>query len=212
MTRIYRRDIPEGLAHTQRKFLRDIAGMSDTEAYEYYKAHKGSFKYNTEETTQIFREMNACRCSFCTKFISDFDTEMTIEHIQLKHICPQKIFEWHNLLCSCRTCNTKRSKKPYDEQQYLDPTVIEDIATYFCFKLNGRIEINKELNAAQQEKAQYMIDLYGLNRDMLVCERRTFLSNLMSNENYYQFLAKQKIYSQFIIFWAAFAYYRRSKD
>jgi uncharacterized protein (TIGR02646 family) len=212
MTKIHRQDSPAELADTHQRFLVSTEGMDDAETYQHYKKNKNYFQYNTAETKLAFQQMNSKRCSFCTKFISDFDTEMTVEHIQLKSVCPRKIFLWSNLLCACRTCNTKRSTKAYDKARYLDPTEEEDVAAYFRFALDGQIEVNKELDPAQQEKAKYMIDLYCLNRKMLVCERRDFFAALMADDEYYNCLTKQGISSQSIIFWATFTYYKRSRE
>ena len=68
-----------------------------------------------------FASMNHKRCSFCTKYLSDFNAEMTVEHIETKRDCPEKIFQWDNLLCACHTCNTKRSTNKYSANIYLDP-------------------------------------------------------------------------------------------
>ena len=182
MTKIHRQDSPVELADTHQRFLVSTEGMDDAETYQYYKKNQNYFQYNTAETKLAFQQMNSMRCSFCTKFISDFDTEMTVEHIQLKSVCPRKIFLWSNLLCACRTCNTKRSTKAYDKAQYLDPTAAEDVAAY-C-----------------------------LNRKMLVCERRDFFVALMTDDEYYNCLTKHGISSQSIIFWATFTYYKRSRE
>lgn len=122
-----------------------IKGMSVGDAYKFYKDNVGKYKYNTSETKEEFFNMTGGRCSFCTKRITDFNSEMTVEHIQTKVSTPSKIFEWQNLLCACRTCNTKRNDKLYDKNKYLDPTKVKDISKYFEFKMDGTIKIAKGL-------------------------------------------------------------------
>ncbi len=105
-----RKKAPAGLDRTDREFNERIAGMSREAAYKFFLANEGNFRYNTEETKAEFAQMNYKRCAFCTQRIQNFSTEMTVEHIELKRDCPSKIFRWDNLLCACKTCNTKRCR------------------------------------------------------------------------------------------------------
>lgn len=213
MIKIKRTCTPKALSKTNRDFKAAIAGMSVREAYDFYDANKRVYCYNTEETKRHFKKMNYERCSFCTKLIQDFDDEMTVEHIKIKRDYPQKIFQWSNLLCSCRTCNTKRSTRAHDSEKYLDPTKVEDIERYFCYKLDGTIVANEDLDSDEVERAEYMIKLYRLNRKGLVCKRREFFKDLISDDDvFYEQLKKMDESSQNIIFLSVFAYYRRCKE
>lgn len=167
-----------------------IKGMSVGDAYKFYKDNVGKYKYNTSETKEEFFNMTGGRCSFCTKRITDFNSEMTVEHIQTKVSTPSKIFEWQNLLCACRTCNTKRNDKPYDKNKYLDPTKVKDISKYFEFKMDGTIKIAKGLTKLEEEKAVYMRDMYGLDRNDLNTDRKDFLRQLVNDDQYYDILKK----------------------
>lgn len=202
--------LPE-LANTSRQFKSEIAGMTKKEAYEHYKKRKNVLKYNTKETTGEFRKMNYARCSFCTQIITEFDGNMTVEHIELKSEVPEKIYEWDNLLCCCRTCNTKRSIKKYDSKRYLDPTKVKDIEKYFIYRSDGTISVNKELSKEEKEEADYMIKLYSLDRESLNYERRRFFCDLLDDE-FYAGLSKQKPDSGRIIFRSVFTYYKRRKE
>lgn len=212
MVKIKRTYAPKALSETNREFKAAIEGMSTKDAYNFYKAHKGVYRYNTSETKRHFRKMNHERCSFCTKFIQDFDDEMTIEHIKIKRDFPQMIFKWSNLLCACRTCNTKRSTREHYPEKYLDPTKTDDIEKYFCYQLDGKVIANEELSKDERKKAEYMIKLYRLNRKGLVCKRREFMRELMSDDDFYEKLDKLDESSQNIIFLSVFTYYRRCKE
>lgn len=212
MIKIDRKEAPPELSKTNWSFQAAIAGMSAKDAYDFYKKHKNTYHYKTDETKQRFREMNHERCSFCTKVISEFDDEMTVEHIQIKRDHPRLIFQWSNMLCACRTCNTKRSTRPYVPEKYLDPTKLADIETYFSYQLDGTMAVNEDLDSEDQEKAEYMIKLYSLNRKALVCKRREFLRKLMSEDNFYKDLGKMDLSSDHIIFLSVFAYYRRCRE
>lgn len=215
MIAIKRTRTPKELAETNRKFKAKIAGMSQKEAYDFYKAHEGTYRYNTRETTEIFRKMNQERCSFCTGLILSFRDAMTVEHIRTKRAYPKKIFQWSNLLCACGTCNSKRSSGPYVPKKYLDPTKIPDIERYFCYEPDGRITVNQDLKEEEKEKADYMIKLYRLDREDLNGARREFLQDLMTDDHYYESLKKMEAArgsSRNIIFLSVFAYYRRCKE
>ncbi len=199
------------LSDTERKFKNQIKGLTKSQAYQFFKDHKGSYLYNTAETKAAFTKMNHKRCSFCTKYISDFNNEMTVEHIETKSDCPEKIFRWDNLLCACRTCNTKRGTKKYVENTYLDPSKIVDIEKYFCFHADGTISANKALSDEEVQKAEYMIRLYKLDREDLNAERRAFFQDLL-DDAFFHILQKKDKASQDIHFLAVFTYYKRRTE
>lgn len=196
------------LSKTSRKFKKAIQGLNVRQAYDFYLKNQNHYRYNTQETKQEFKKINQGRCSFCTKHILEFDKEMTVEHIRIKRDYPKKIFVWTNLLCSCHTCNTQRGVKPFDKNKYLDPTKVEDIEKYFTYELDGEILPSYQLTEEEKEKAQYMIELYDLNRPTLKCERRKFMKDLMSNDEFYNCLKQMGNNSPNIIFLSLFTYYK----
>lgn len=199
----------DNLKKTNDEFNLSIKGMSVKDAYQFYKDNVNQFKYNTAETKDEFFRMTGGRCSFCTKRITDFNSEMTVEHIETKVSTPSKIFEWENLLCACKTCNTKRGQKMYDEAKYLDPTKITDISKYFEFNMDGTIKIAKELTENEKNKAVYMKDMYQLDRADLNTARKEFLKNLVNDDGYYDILKNDDKSSTRIIFLSVFTYYKR---
>lgn len=211
MVKIKRTYTPKKLSETNKAFKNAIAGMSKEEAYAFYKANDKKYKYNTSETKRHFRKMNHERCSFCTMMIPDFESAMSVEHIRTKKDHPEKIFQWSNMLCSCLTCNNKRSRHPHIPEKYLDPTRTVGIEEYFDYESDGTIVANEELNEDERKKAEYMIELYQLNRKDLVCKRREFLTDLLADDDYYEILNKMGELSQNIIFLSVFVYYKKCK-
>lgn len=212
MVHLKRSRTPQGLSKTNTEFKKAVHGMDKKTAYAFFEKNQHKYKYNTPETKKAFSTMNSERCSFCTKFISDFNKEMTIEHIRTKKDYPKNIYQWNNLLCSCKTCNTSRSIKAYQKENYLDPTKIKDIEKYFCYLLDGTIVVNEALSPEEYKKAIYMRDLYCLNRPDLVAKRSEFLQDLASDDDFFEILSKKKFSSQNIIFLSVFTYYRRCKE
>lgn len=204
-----RKALLQNLEKTKNEFNDLIKDMTPAAAYKFFKDKQWKYKYNTQETKNEFFDMTGGRCSFCTKRIMDFNSEMTIEHIQTKVSIPSKIFEWDNLLCSCRTCNTKRNDKPYDKNKYLDPTKVKDISKYFEFKMDGTINVAKDLTEKEKEKADYMIQMYKLDRRDLETDRKYFFRQLVNDKDYYDILKNDDKSSIRIIFLSVFTYYKR---
>ncbi len=211
MVKIKRTYTPKELSKTNKAFKAAIEGMSTKEAYRFYVAHAKRYCYNTPETKRHFRKMNHERCSFCTMMIHDFEDAMEVEHIKTKKDCPEKIFQWSNMLCACHTCNNKRGTRVHIPEKYLDPTKTDEIENYFCYEPDGTVAADEELCEDDRKKAAYMIKLYELNRKELVCKRREFLADLMTDDDYYEKLEKVGESSQNIIFLSVFVYYKKCK-
>lgn len=206
-----RAQAPVNLDRTDREFNRQIAGMTREDAYKFFLANERRFRYNTDETKAEFAYMNYKRCAFCTQRISNFSTEMTVEHIEIKRDCPEKIFRWDNLLCACKTCNTKRSTKRYDGSKYLDPTKLPDIERYFKFRMDGTIAAGEGLSDKEKECAEYMVEMYNLDREELNADRRDFLLELLDDDYFHRLETREK-QSRDIHFLAVFTYYKRRKE
>lgn len=208
MFSINREPQPTELKNTDEKFKVEINGLSTKSAYKHYQKSQSRLKYNTKETKELFEKMNFRRCSFCSQVIKDFDDAMWVEHIKLKSTYPEKIYEWNNLLCSCDICNKKRSTNECDDNLYLDPTKITCIEKYFKFELDGEIKPNDDLDKDDSARAEYMIELYKLNRKRLVYDRRDFFRDLLSDE-IFDLLDRQDKYNKHIIFLGLFTYYKK---
>lgn len=103
------------------------------------------------------------RCVYCV------DSEATdIEHFRPKSKFPEYIFQWHNLLFSCKTCNLshKGSRFPFErfEPLLIDPAT-EEPWDYFDFEPRlGKIVAIEE---AGFNKAQETIKIFKLDRESL---------------------------------------------
>lgn len=209
MVSLERGSSPKELDKTHNEFIKAINGMRRQDAYDFYKSHSSHYKYNTQEVKNAFTVMTKNRCSFCTRVIADYQTEMTVEHIETKSSTPHKIFLWSNLLCACRTCNIKRSTNLYNQEKYLDPTKVDNIIEFFKFNVDGSIEANDELSQEDKIRVDYMIDLYKLQRSELKMARRNFYRKLL-NSQYYEILKELPEDDDGIVNLALFTYYKRS--
>lgn len=185
MFKIHRSETPTKLSKINKIFNKEIEQFATIEdKYNYFKMVKTQklYKYNTTETKEIFKQMNYCRCSICTQYISVFDKSMTVEHIQLKSQRPDLIFEWSNLLCCCRVCNTNRSTNAYDPNLYIDPTIDESPERYFKIKPDGTITPEDGITNDDINRANYMINIYKLNEKSLKTERKHYYESLLKEE------------------------------
>lgn len=89
--------------------------------------------------------------------------------------------------------------------------MIKDIEKYFWYKADGEIAVCANLDEDERKKADYMIKLYSLNREELVCKRREFMRDLMSDDEFFEILKKKDESSQNIIFLSVFAYYKKQE-
>jgi uncharacterized protein (TIGR02646 family) len=176
---------PQDLINNDAYFTNKIQGLSTINAYEYYKKNKNkkSLQYKTSDVISLFYDMTNSRCALCTKLVSEFSGEITIEHIQLKSIAPDKILKWDNLLPACRTCNTTRSTNPYSPLEYIDPTKT-DLLDYFELKIDGKLKIKESLSKDKQKSAMYMIELYKLNREELRTIREKIIMEYFINNEF----------------------------
>lgn len=62
------------------------------------------------------------------------------------------------------------------------------VVCYTSFKMDGTIKIAKGLTKLEEEKAVYMRDMYGLDRNDLNTDRKDFLRQLVNDDQYYDIL------------------------
>jgi uncharacterized protein (TIGR02646 family) len=134
-------------------------------------------------------------CIYCQQEIEEkVAPYKTVEETiaQLEHICPQShcedlIFEQNNIAVSCEGFNLneptptnerrqfcghfkdqKSKGNVYDEAKFLNPTQLKNIESYFDYSALGhQILPNSTKNATEQEQANYMVSILGLNHPEL---------------------------------------------
>lgn len=132
----------------------------------------GSRYYITEVRKHLIEEQNGL-CAYCECRIEK-DNSHT-DHLKPKSIYPNLEFNYNNLVASCegffpenkdrmnKTCGHRKDSK-FDEDLFLDPTTIINIANYFIYnKDTGEIFPNPNKCDNEQMQATYMIDLLNLN-------------------------------------------------
>ncbi|MEZ5673573.1 MAG: retron system putative HNH endonuclease [Thiotrichaceae bacterium] len=142
-------------------------------------------------------------CVYCQQRIPEKTVKQSskeirshIEHIRPRSTYPQRIFDHHNLSVSCEgfDCAAQiplkkefcehRKADEYDESQFLNPTALQTIETFFEFDIEGRIFANHLKNEHEQQQAKYMIKILALDHEELNRLRlRTYEEMLRENNN-----------------------------
>ena len=152
-------------------------------------------------------------CNYCE------NNEATdIEHIFPKSHFPGKAFQWENYLLACKICNTtykldqfsvfnpaktntitkieRDSGKPDTEDPVLINPRQEDPMDFLYLDIKGktfRFGASPNLNKRDQEKAEYTINLLGLNdRDALVAGRKAAANYFISRLEKYVLIKEAK--------------------
>lgn len=103
-------------------------------------------------------------CHFCEMPVKN---SPAVEHIKPKALHPLLVCDWDNLMLICTYCNSGKTKKSIEMDDYYWP---HQHNTYYIFDYNieeifgkkGLPSVSDTLTQTQQEKAQRTIDLYKL--------------------------------------------------
>jgi uncharacterized protein (TIGR02646 family) len=100
-------------------------------------------------------------CSYCEMHL---DASLAIEHVQPKSLNPQLELDWGNFLLACTNCNSTKGNKAVVITDYFWPDH-DNTARAYIYDEGGKIVANPDLTTAQQERAEKMIDLVGLDKN-----------------------------------------------
>jgi len=91
--------------------------------------------------------------------------DLQIEHFKSKQHYPQDAFAWVNLFLSCATCNQTKGER--EHEPCLKPDNDDPTAYLWVNPISLKIEAKPGISATAQERANYTIALYGLDRPEL---------------------------------------------
>lgn len=110
-------------------------------------------------------------CSYCEVFSSDLQVEHVIPYQQIEdkfsNTGSLSKYHWNNFLLGCARCNGKSCKT--DKYVYLPQILLphrNDTYHALVYRESGEVFVNSTLSASNQNKAQALIDLVKLNRDI----------------------------------------------
>jgi uncharacterized protein (TIGR02646 family) len=109
------------------------------------------------------------KCVYCEGPL-EAQADLDIDHYVAKTVDPGLVFEWTNLLPSCRKCN--RTKLDHDHANALLKPDIEDPEPFFWLHPDsGKLDPHPSLDAAARQRAEETIRLCDLQRPAL-CDQR----------------------------------------
>lgn len=119
----------------------------------------------------MLKEEQNLQCAY-TEVYLDPDSSH-VDHFKKQSLFPKSVFEWDNLLTSCKNeCygpkfKDRKIRKKEDYQDLIDP-VAEDPQKYFNCSMTGDILADED-----DKKGKFTIDAFHLNHPVLVEQRKT---------------------------------------
>lgn len=147
-----------------------------------WKRFKNPCKLEVKE--QILKQEQKGLCAYCEVKISDLES-CHIEHIKPKATFEDDKFTYANFVVSCngKECHIledldedihscgHRKDNSYDSSKFLDPTLEQDIQSFFQYDTDdGKILPSED--DTKQEQARYMIELLHLDNYSLNKQRK----------------------------------------
>ena len=118
----------------------------------------------TEHLLEALTPAAKNHCAFCDGYPLGTFARQTLEHFRPKSLYPQLAYVWWNLFVCCDQCQANKGEN-FDRKLLKPDRVDYAFERFFIINYrNGEIEINPKASAADQERAQITIEMYGLNR------------------------------------------------
>ncbi|MBC8045051.1 MAG: TIGR02646 family protein [Rhizobacter sp.] len=116
---------------------------------------------------QLKSSLNAItknHCSYCDGFPLGTTSLETIDHFRPKSKYPCLAYVWHNLFLCCTVC--QQAKRDTFDKKLLKPDVqAYQFHTYFTVNYsNGEIAANPAASSTDQDRANFTINVFGLNK------------------------------------------------
>lgn len=117
-------------------------------------------------------------CAYCCQSIGQQDKDCMNEHVEARHIAPQRSLDFSNIVSSCTTpnqCDAAHGSQPLPLTPFMD-----ECETEFLFKISGRVE-----GLTDREKATISVLRLGeyekQNRALIEKRRNLTYSLLLAN-------------------------------
>lgn len=108
------------------------------------------------------RTMTARHCAYCDAWPSESYGE-SIDHFRPKSKFRALAYEWENLFPACTEC--QKAKRDDWDDRALSPTEPGySFKRYFIVRLDGTIDPRPNASRADQYRAKFSIEFFGLNR------------------------------------------------
>lgn len=85
---------------------------------EKFKQDKNNRVWTQDYIRNALLKMSNNKCCYCECKINVNGTPLNVEHFHPKHLYPDEVVTWDNLLPSCSRCNTKKEKVDTKNKKY----------------------------------------------------------------------------------------------
>jgi uncharacterized protein (TIGR02646 family) len=99
-------------------------------------------------------------CSYCERQVA---ASLAVEHVIPKNLHPELEKEWNNFLLGCTNCNSVKSDRAVEIQNFIWPDR-DNTLLALVYSKGGFVRLADNLNNEQKTKAQALLDLVGLQR------------------------------------------------
>lgn len=142
-------------------------------------------------------------CIYCTQLIPEtaISDKSHLEHVQPVSRFPKRRFDYLNIVVSCNgvNCSTEdveadkeycghfkddvcKSELVYNAALFVDPTLNEEIESFFEYNIEGEINTNRGFFGDLEESIDYMITCLGLDKDDLIEYRKETYNSMVEIE------------------------------
>ncbi|MDQ1150502.1 uncharacterized protein (TIGR02646 family) [Sphingobacterium zeae] len=175
-------------------FYKDLSVFIETNPTMKLKDFPNSIvkKYSKPDVKKALSQLYNHKCAYCEQ-----KTDLTIEHYRPKTKYSWLSLEWSNMLPVCYNCSRNRTDKflikgkeiNMAQIQFVDNSLIANMP---IFKNEQPLLLHPEVDSPENhisfdsngnavgrtEKGRYTIDVYSLNRDLLIQKRSSIVSTL----------------------------------
>ncbi len=99
-------------------------------------------------------------CCYCER---RFPSMLEVEHLSPKSRDRAGLTDWDNFLLACKICNTVKTAKPTNDEDFLWPDR-DNTFLALEYRENGFVVVSEGLDPANQTRARNLMDLVGLDR------------------------------------------------
>lgn len=108
-------------------------------------------------------DLEACFGRYCSYCERRFPALLAVEHVSPKISDPARETDWTNFLIGCVNCNSVKSDKQTNDQDFLWPDKDNTLAA-ITYGVGGIVQPSPTLNSTIAPKAAALIELVGLDR------------------------------------------------
>jgi uncharacterized protein (TIGR02646 family) len=116
------------------------------------------------KSTAAISDLEARLGKYCCYCERAFPSMLQVEHLSPKSRDHEGLTDWNNFLLACNICNTIKSRKPTNKDDFLWPD-LDNTYRAIVYREGGFVEVNRvDLDEANQLRTRELINLVGLDR------------------------------------------------